>query len=472
MPLEGREDREGLQLFLGAVARAATEENQDKLASISLRVRGVDPLAVLESIYESRADHFYLENRTSGWAVAGAEAVDQCRASGPNRFARLKTFAEHRFRHTIAIGELSAPMTGPRIFTGCTFEENSAGHDEPFPPAWAFVPQWQVARHPEGCLAVANALIRPGMDIEPVANRIWSAHHRFSSSVYKAPPPAPAYRILSENEVGPDGHYTAAVERALAAIEQDRYRKIVLARALDMELDNPCSPLRILQRLRANYPDCHCFSLQNESSTGFIGATPERLLAVREGTFFTEAIAGSAPRGDCNARDFELGRLLLNSEKDLREHRHVVESILRRLRQAGLKGSPADQPGLLRLANVQHLHTPVRGPLPGSTHLLDLAAALHPTPAVGGTPRPDALKDIPRLEPFRRGLFAGVLGWFDSRGDGDLVVGLRSALVHQNRARLYAGAGIVRGSIPQKEFNETSLKMRALLHTIRGAASS
>lgn len=466
LPLEGREDREGLIVFLKAVAEAATEENQDKLASISLRVRGVDPLAVLESIYEPAAAHFYLENRSSGWAVAGAEAVDQITASGADRFARLRQFASHRFQHTVAIGELGAALTGPVVFTGCTFEQQNPTAEAPFPAAWAFIPQWQVARTPEGCTAVANARILPGMDILPVADRIWSAHHRFTSNVYQAPPPAPPYRILAQTEVGPPGHYQNAVQQALAAIQQGHYEKIVLARALDLQFDNPCSPLRLLDRLRTVYPDCHCFSLQNQAATGFIGASPERLLAVRDHTFFTEAIAGSAPRGPSSAEDQALGRQLLESDKDRREHQHVVHSILRRLDKAGLAGYPANQPNLLRLANVQHLRTPISGPLPTNQHLLDLAAQLHPTPAVGGTPRSHALPHIPTLEPFPRGLFTGLLGWFDAHHNGDLVVGLRSALIQQNHARLYAGAGIVQGSLPQKEFEETSLKMKALLQNI------
>ena len=159
---------------------------------------------------------------------------------------------------------------------------------------------------------------------------------------------------------------------------------------------------------------------------------------------------------------------MLSSEKELREHRHVVTSIERRLKDLGLPVDTGENPGLLVLQNVQHLRTPITGTLPGGTHLLDLAEVLHPTPALGGSPREAALPDIREWEPFPRGLFGGLVGWIDCRGHGELAVGIRSATVKDSQARLYAGAGIVEGSNPEREFKETSLKMEALLSCIRG----
>ncbi|MGH7997706.1 MAG: chorismate-binding protein, partial [Opitutaceae bacterium] len=140
----------------------------------------------------------------------------------------------------------------------------------------------------------------------------------------------------------------------------------------------------------------------------------------------------------------------------------VVEAIAAELRGLGLVPSRPARPGLRRYANVQHLHTPIEADLPAAVHLLDVAAMLHPTPAVGGSPRGRVLSRIRELEGFPRGLYAGALGWIDSKGDGELFVGLRSALIDDARARLYAGAGIVAGSEPAKELAETELKFRVM----------
>jgi menaquinone-specific isochorismate synthase len=181
---------------------------------------------------------------------------------------------------------------------------------------------------------------------------------------------------------------------------------------------------------------------------------------------FTEALAGSAPRGQSASEDAALTRGLLQSEKDLREHRVVLGSITRRLADLGLKLEHAANPRVLALANVQHLHTPVSAALPAGVHILDLVERLHPTPAVGGTPRDRAVAAIKRLEPFDRGLYAGPLGWVDHRGGGEFFVGIRSALIDGRTATAYAGAGIVAGSDPQKEFAETELKFKALIEAL------
>ena len=469
IPLENRADPDDLKTFLSACRDAADTDGHDKIASISLGVRHIDPLAVLDSIYEGRAHHFYMENPSREWAVAGAEGVVSGVWDGPDRFQQAKAFAREWDGHVIAIGDMSLPMAGPLFFSGFTFMD-STGPGESFPSALVFVPQWQVARVGAQYVAVANVLIQPSMDVGPVAGRIWSAHQKFTTFSYESPPPAPVYHILEEKEVGPEGAFTANVERALRRIREGAYEKIVLSRAVDLVFDNPCQPLKILNRLRQDYPVCNSFSLQHENGASFIGATPERLVAVRDGRFTTEAIAGSAAR-DPDARvDARLARELLSSEKDLREHGHVVESIRRRLAGLGLEARVGDQPSLLVLPNVQHLRTPVEGDMVPGLHILDLAQSLHPTPAVGGKPREAAIPDIAAWEPFPRGLFAGVTGWFDLHGNGEFAVGLRSALTRGSEARLYAGAGIVEGSVPERELGETSMKMEAPLRCIRGEA--
>jgi menaquinone-specific isochorismate synthase len=144
----------------------------------------------------------------------------------------------------------------------------------------------------------------------------------------------------------------------------------------------------------------------------------------------------------------------------------VRDSILRRLAKLGIEGVADAAPKLLQLANVQHLHTPIQAKIVEQVHLLDVLEKLHPTPAVGGTPRELAVPRIPELEQFDRGLFAGVVGWFNHLNEGEMVVGIRSALIDGERAKLYAGAGIVAGSDPEKETRETELKLRALLDVL------
>jgi len=439
-----------LRAFLEQCADAARATGRPQLASISVAVDSLDPLAVLESIFEPKQLHFYVERPADGFAVAGAEAVLEFTASGPTRFSTAKEFIARTLEHTIAGGFA-----------------HEAVPDSPFPALRLFVPRWQVSRRGEGSVAVANLLITPELPLDFVTAKVWKAHTKFRAFDYstaqdRGRPSAPKQIV----EVGGVGSFQRGVTEALGEIGRGDYEKIVLARAQQLTTNEEFHPLGVLNHLRQHYAGCYAFSVANGTGQSFIGATPERLVRVEAGRMFTESLAGSAPRGQSASEDAALTRALLQSEKDLREHRVVLGSITRRLADLGLKLEHGANPRVLRLANVQHLHTPISAALPVGVHILDLVERLHPTPAVGGTPRDRAVAAIKRLEPFDRGLYAGPLGWVDHRGGGEFFVGIRSALIDGCTAVAFAGAGIVAGSDPQKEFTETELKFKALIEAL------
>jgi len=461
-------NRADLVKFLEACRTEAIDDAHYKLASISLRVRHIDPLAVLESIYESRELHCYIEHPQHGEAVAGAEAELSCTASGPARFDACKRFADEVLEHTVSVGDLHVPRSGPLFFAAFAFADESAlDAATGTPAALLFVPSWQVARHGGDCVAVANCRVDPDADVERLADRIWAAHGKFSSFEYEVGSTPEDREPHSTAEAG-NGDYRARVAEALRRIQAGRYQKIVLARALDLHFAAPFRPLLTLNRLRNRFPNCHAFSFQVSACTSFIGATPERLVRIEDHLLHTEAIAGSQARGSSASEDARHAADLLASDKDLREHRHVIASIRRRLDGLAIDLRVPEHPELLQLANVQHLRSPIRATPTPHTHILQFVRALHPTPAVGGTPREAALPDIAELEAFPRELYAGTIGWFDHRGEGEFVVAIRSARISGNNVRLYAGAGIVSGSVADRELAETEVKMRAMLDAIRG----
>jgi menaquinone-specific isochorismate synthase len=505
---------EALRAFLAQCRSAAAEDGRSRLVSISIEVAPLDPLAVIESIFEPAELHFYAERPAEGWAVAGAEAVLAFEADGPGRFAAGQGFIDDVLARTIAVGETGLPFGGPHFLGAFSFFDN-VEPGEPFPSMRLFVPRWQVSRAQERTIAVANILVDPGANLDALTAKVWRAHGKFLAFEYgekagtglggtgilpvgsETPPdigrmPMPHGKTHGQDaratqaaEHGRDAHatlgraadgtafpvtetgdYRAAVARAVAMIAEGRFEKIVLARRQELAAAGALHPLRVLNGLRQRFPDCYAFSFANGRGQSFIGASPERLLRVDSGRLLTEALAGSAARGSSASEDAALASALLSDEKELREHRHVVASIERRLAPLGLHPDHADRPGLKRLANVQHLHTPVSAVLPAGVRLLDVLARLHPTPAVGGTPRAAACAEIRELEGFPRGLYAGPVGWIDHRGGGEFFVGIRSALIDGARAHVYAGGGIVAGSVPEREFAETELKFRALLDAL------
>jgi menaquinone-specific isochorismate synthase len=460
---------ESLGAFLRQCCDLARKAGRPQLVSISLAVDQLDPLAVLESIFEPTELHFYAERPAQGFAVAGAEAVLEFSAAGPGRFAAARGFIARVLADTIAVGPLSEPFAGPHFFFATAFASDAAGN-EPFPPLRLFVPRWQVARMGDSSVAVANLLITAEAPVELIAAKVWKAHAKFRAFDYRSArrsdrPSAPR----SVEEIGGAGSFQRGVTQALQEIARGEYHKVVLARAQRLTTTEEFHPLGVLNHLRQRFPGCYAYSIANGRGQSFIGASPERLVRVAGGRMHTEALAGSAPRGESASEDAALARGLLQSEKDLREHGLVRDSIARRLADLGLQLEHADQPRVLGLANVQHLHLPISATLPAGVHILDLVERLHPTPAVGGSPREPAVAALARLEPFARGLYAGPQGWVDHRGGGEFLVGIRSALIDGPSALVYAGAGIVAGSLPEKEFAETELKFKALIEALTNA---
>ena len=465
LPINPTENQtpEALHRFLVQCADAARMAGRPQLVSISVAVDNLDPLAVLESIFEPNELHFYAERPSQGFAVAGAETALEFTSQGPGRFAAAKAFIAQVLANTQAVGPLDESFAGPHFFLGAGFAPE-AEPGAPFPALRLFVPRWQVSRMGDGSVAVANFLITPEAPVALITAKVWKAHAKFRSFDYtsarrKDRPSAPRQR----EEIGGEGSYQRAVARGLVGIAAGEYQKIVLARAQRLTTAEPFHPLGVLNHLRQRYSGCYSFSFANGRGQSFIGASPERLVRVAAGRMHTEALAGSAPRGQSASEDAALARTLLHDDKELREHQFELGSIRTRLDGLGLTLEHATQPRLLGLANVQHLHTPISAALPAGVHILDLIERMHPTSAVGGTPPEAAMAAIPQLESFSRGLYAGPLGWVDHRGGGEFFVGLRSALIDGCTATAFAGAGIVAGSVPENEFAETELKFKALI---------
>jgi len=281
-----------------------------------------------------------------------------------------------------------------------------------------------------------------------------------------APEPAWAVRSLIPEPLPVD--YESAVERALEAIEAGEIEKVVLARSLAVEADRPIDPRVVARRLSAAEPGSYVFlvSLPGGGST-LVGASPELLLR-REGmTVSSDPLAGTALRSADPARDREIARELLASGKEQREHRLIAEAVADGLAPYCSELIVDPEPSLSPTATLWHLRTAVRGTLrPDAPDALAMAASLHPTPAVCGTPRAAASAVISRLEDFDRRFYAGLVGWVDARGDGEWAITLRCAEITGATARLHAGAGIVAGSDPAAEDLETEAKFGPVLRAL------
>ena len=289
------------------------------------------------------------------------------------------------------------------------------------------------------------------------------------ADLLEQPPPSGIHAADHAIESRPaPTEWVETVRESVAAIGQGTMDKVVLARSVIVRADVAAAPFDLVGRLRSAYPGCFAFGWQEADRT-FVGATPELLIERHGERVRSQPLAGSAPRGEGEEDDRALGEQLMASEKDRREHAVVVDDIVTRLNPiTGQLTAPAT-PMLLKMANVQHLASEVIGVLEFPRSVIEVAGQLHPTPAVAGVPLTEALAFISKSERIDRGWYSGGIGWTDPSGNGQIAVALRCALVRGDTAHLYAGAGIVDGSRPERELEETRLKFRPLLNLLTEA---
>ncbi|SDJ52455.1 isochorismate synthase DhbC [Streptomyces indicus] len=262
--------------------------------------------------------------------------------------------------------------------------------------------------------------------------------------------------------------YAASVAEAVRRMKAGAFAKVVLARTLELrapggEFDLPA----MLQRLARRDPSGYTFAVPAGPGRTLLGASPELLVARRGTTLTANPLAGSTPRSADLAEDVRRAAALLESAKDLHEHAVVIDAVREALAPYCSELDVPAQPTLIRTATMWHLSTTVTGTLrQPAVSALELAYAMHPTPAVGGTPTATAREVIRELEPFDRGLYTGMVGWGDAGGDGEWVVTIRCAEAERDRLRLYAGAGIVADSSPAAETAETGAKFRTFLDAV------
>ncbi|GBD17803.1 Salicylate biosynthesis isochorismate synthase [bacterium HR27] len=440
--------------------RRAAAAGQPVLLSWSDTSEPADPIALFTRSSETIRLLWYAP--ATGEAVVGLGGRRLPIATGaaaagtvPERLARVW--------RTAAAEALQEGPLAPLVFAGWAFDPHQPG-DAPdwasFGAAQLLLPRFVYRQRGALAFQALQAIVRPGetMPPSPPASR----------PVGRPDSQTGQPRIVTRRDLLNRGDWQRLVETALTAIDQGTLRKVVLARAVDLVADRPFDEERALRSLAERYPNCTLFAVAMGSSV-FLGATPERLARVTAGTVTTVALAGSIPRGADAASDRSTVAVLRASAKDRSEHELVVQAIEQALAPLCTRLSVPDAPVVLSMANVHHLATPIVGVLRDGLGVLDVAARLHPTPAVGGTPRETALAFIRAHEPVPRGWYAGAFGWVEATGDGELVVALRSGLLRGSTARLYAGCGIVAGSDPLTEWTEAEAKLRPMLEALAGS---
>lgn len=414
-----------------------------------------DPLDVLlEAGF--RGPLFYMERPETGEAGVALGAVETIRCRGPRRFVDAEAAALSVFRRLEAVREATGFGRMPRLVGGFGFaDECESELWRDFAPLQLMLPERQWIT--EGGRTV-RITVRDAASSTPSA----------ASETRRNGAAAADTAASARDESG--AHWLTRAAEAIGLVETGRLGKIVLARRESREIPGGIDLVGVLRRLRARRPSCYTFCFVSGGSV-FIGSSPETLLRLRDGRLEAEALAGTIARGGSAAADERLGRELLASAKERREHAAVVEGIRDALTGLTAELQVADEPEVRPFPEALHLRTRVTALPRARVSAFDLVAALHPTPAVCGVPRERARALLDTLE-ADRGWYTGGIGWLDASGDASFAVALRSGLLTGNRLAAWAGAGIVAGSDAARELAETDLKMRALLNVVDEVSAS
>lgn len=458
-------DYKYLNQLLLEVQDNCRRHNNSKIVSIPVEIGLVDPLLVFDKFSQKNTKNFYFENRSNGEAIAAIDTVDKIEIFGKNRFIKSEEFIKNCLKNIISISLQNQTFSQPHFFCTFSFFDHHEQSDYPFASATVFLPCWQIVLKNNCCTLIMNTTINSQVNITKLLDNLQSHLEiiksliNYSISIDKFP--LNCYRKITKN----GDKFKNSVSSILEIIQSQHLSKIVLADTLDVSNNQDFNLLTSLNNLRQLHPNCHVFSTSNGQGQNFIGASPERLISIHKQQLITDALAGSAPRGKTPLEDTANANNLVNNTKEKHEHKLVLDFITQHLSQLGLFPQVLT-PRLRQLSNIQHLWTPITAVVPNNIHPLQIISKLHPTPAVAGAARDIACTEIRRYENFERGLYAAPLGWVDGEGNCEFIVGIRSALIDGNYARLYAGAGIVAGSDPQKEFAEVQLKLQALLKAL------
>lgn len=376
----------------------------------------------------------------------------EIREAGEQKYLKVEQKITKVFEASIS------SMTSPFFVGGFSFDNQELSEGwERFGSAYFSMGDIQVRQHGKSVFLIFNRKEKgTHEDLIAYYKSMIKLPKRYSKSIQTN------FTLTSSKE-----SWRENIEKCTQSIDRGDIVKVVMARSVELQDEGiTVLNLDIYNYLKSKYEKNYNFHLEPTKGNYFVGASPELLIGIKKGVITSVALAGTIQRGDDLLDDEELANKLISDSKERKEHKIVVDQIVNLLDRHCNSISYSQIPTIMKLKNVQHLMTPISGKLKERVTLFDLVSDLHPTPAVGGKPREPALEIIKDLE-VSRGWYASPIGFVDSNLEGEFIVALRSALIRNGKIKLYAGAGIVKGSTAEKEWEETRLKFMAIEEAIR-----
>ena len=449
--------------------KLSIERGQTILVSMVKKINNIDPLAFFEAgkklFYGQRS---FWSDREGELVLVGLGSAHSIRTEVANRYQQV----ENEWLSVLNQALLDPnPVhgTGPILIGGFSFDPLKVKTKlwSEYEHTMLVLPQYMLTVWKGEAYLTTNEFVSKNTDINQMNERLMDIEEKLMLATEQAKLPTSAINgDFQTEEIEPE-QWKQAVNKLAEEVREQVLDKVVLARELKVRANSPFSPYSTLFQLREEQPLSYLFAIESGTNC-FVGATPERLVKRIGNEVLSTCLAGSIKRGEFPKEDDRLGQQLLNDQKNLHEHRVVVDMIKSSMEKGCEAVEVPAHPILVKLKNIQHLYTPVKGKARKDVSLLKMVGLLHPTPALGGFPKELALKKIREVELLDRGWYAGPVGWLDANGNGEFIVAIRSGLLQGKEASLFAGCGIVGDSDPESEYQETIIKFKPMLSALGG----
>lgn len=450
--------------FLSSRLNLISERKEISLISFHFPFDKFNPFEKRENFLSNFSTALYIGKPNNNIQFLALGQVHSIQINGKLHFTEIQQELSNICSRIITNSTFNGFKEYPLFLGGIKFEPGkSSDLWNDFDDANWFIPEILFVKDGKSVSLCYNILINPEEKssniIKTFENKLDNLNKIFSSDSFEN---ESSIKSIKGNEFSNKQAWMNTVEKAVNKIKEHKLSKVVLSRMITIDLSSKPSFDFLIRKLEDKFAECTTFLFKKNKSV-FFGATPERLAKFNNSEIEIDALAGSSSRGSDLEEDYYLENLILKNEKNLQEHKYVVDYIKKALETKSEKIYFTENPSVMKLRNIQHLWTKMTAKVKPETNLFSLIEKLHPTPAVCGLPKETSLSLINEFENYDRGMYAGSIGWFNASGYGEFIVSIRSSLLIENKLYAFAGCGIVEESDPESEYDETDLKFNTIL---------
>jgi len=457
------EDKQ-LESILNQVMEKHKRNKFKLLISVTKQVENTDVLNFFAAAKEIASTRTFWTNKMEDFSIVGVGNIEEIQVTN-NRYEETNRKWKIIQEKAVIHNPYSIPGTGLVALGGMSFDPK-----KPKSSLWKnyldsqfYIPEFTLTKYKNSIYLTTNLILSSKDSPSSLAEEIQKKEQYLLTAKREE---QTELKVVNKKEIEPE-QWKEAVHQAREEIQNERLKKIVMARELRLKLSKKADITTVLENLLTTQPNSYVFGFEHGEDC-FVGATPGRLVKVEKEKMLSMCLAGTAPRGKTKEEDNDIKHHLQHDVKNLQEHDFVVQMIRKSIESDCTEIDIPEKPIVRQLKNVQHLYTPVEAVLHKNASIFDIAEKLHPTPALGGTPTEEALAFIRENELLDRGWYGAPVGWIDSNDYGEFAVAIRSGLIHGDEASLFAGCGIVADSNIEEEYKETQVKFSPMLHALEG----